>query len=688
MIDHPVSGKNLLLATLGLMMLAACGNDERSTDSNATPNTDAGVGTDVSTDGSSAPAACAEEDDFAPNQSQASAYEMTAGAFDERNLYLCAGTDDFFRLFVNAGQAAEVLINGEGFSLDVLLDDGTEFAGVGRERTPDGQLLRFVGPDAGGLTLRVSGENAVRYSLQVNLGCTTDADCGSDGACSLLSGECAPPLDPICGDDGLEPNDRIADAVPIELSPTFTANGLVVCEEDDDYFRFTLSTASTIQGGLYFDEGNDLDVALYTPDGTLVDVSATEDPATEFWTWRALPAGDYVLVVDDKVTGLGLDVGYSLDLLASPEGCESDNECAVAAGRSVCVDGGCVTFAPEQPSVAGGPCDDSDDCAGDLGCYTSGGSFSENFCTRNCESAADCGDFDDGYCLGFGRTGVCFDACSTALDCPDFTDCDASTGRCEFIGCNVDADCGDDAVCRRSEENQGLCSRPEVLTCSESDAAEPNDAQSGAFRIDDPTDTLRNLTICDADEDWYVFPVDVENAELVVRVQSDTGSDIDVYIYNQDGRAVGAGTTPDGNPETARARRVGAGDYYIRVDQFPREEEPDVLTRYSIEIEIAADDACTLDGEECWQNNPLRFICDETTGSCDFTDGNGTVGLGELCDASSDCTEDAEFCWTYSRPQDRQNICTRRCGGGDNCGDVPGAECVEFRNGAAFCLPR
>jgi hypothetical protein len=669
--------------------LAACGNDDR--DGVPGPAADAGSGdtSDTGTTDGSAATACDGEDALAPNHALATATPLPERALDNRDLFICPSSPDWFALQLDAGQALEVEADTADVSVDLLDATGLLPLDVARERGQgDSQIMTYQATDAGLVHIVVSAiDGSFPYGLKVRVGCTSDADCGDGGTCSIVSGFCDAPFEGgACGEDGLEPNNSVSQAVELDLSEPFFSGDLVVCEDDDDYFRFTLSEPSTVRGAITFDAGNNLNAILYR-DGQEFTSSASEEDGVEEIIWRVLPAGDYTLLVDDAVTGLGLDVGYGLALEAAPESCTNNNECAAAVGRSVCVDGGCVSFTPDEPASEGGACDDSGDCADPLGCYTFGGSFEENFCTLNCGSDAECSGFDGGYCLGFGgQTGICFGGCETALDCPDFTDCDTSSGRCDFIGCRVDSDCGEGAVCRRTEDNFGACSRPEVITCSESDEFEPNDAISDAPLLEDLSRQIRDLTICDADEDWYRFVVEEESAQVIVRVQSDTGRDMDVYVYTVAGRAVADGTAPDANPEVATGRRLPPGEYLVRVDQFPREEQPDGLSRYSLEIEITPDAACTTDGEECLENTPLRYLCDDDSGACVFRNGNGEVELGDFCDTSSDCVDEAEFCWTFSRASQRRNICTRQCGGGDPCDDVPGTSCVELRNGASICL--
>ena len=291
--------------------------------------------------------------------------------------------------------------------------------------------------------------------------------------------------------------------------------------------------------------------------------------------------------------------------------------------------------------------------------------------------------FEDGYCISFGRgPGVCFGSCSADEDCPLYYSC-SDEDRCEFYECGRDEDCGEGQLCRRTEQqNAGFCTSAPFEGCAEDDSFEANDTDSAAATLEDTE--VDGLLICDGNDDFFFFEVAEVGTELEVNVAFDGRVDIDVYIYDAAGRTVGAATEPDANPESAVAGYLDAGRYTIRVNQFP--SEVDQLTEYGISIETGSA-SCTVEGGECLDLFPLRIACDEEGGGvCRFLEGEGEVALGDPCDSSDDCVDEADFCWSYEPADEGRNICTRTCGDGD-CSDVPGTECQPFGRNFAVCLP-
>jgi hypothetical protein len=197
---------------------------------------------------------------------------------------------------------------------------------------------------------------------------------------------------------------------------------------------------------------------------------------------------------------------------------------------------------------------------------------------------------------------------------------------------------------------------------------------------------LEGLQICDGDDDWYRLVVPEANGGWILRIQASfrAGVDIDVYVYDEFGNLVGSATSPDQTDEVAELRFIAPGGYYVRVDQFSSDRLVDTAYSFSAEV-ISNDEACTVEGGECDRTDPLRSQCDVESGGCRAIEGNGEVGLGERCDSNDDCSNDAEFCWSFEGGGP-QSICTIRCRADSDCGGVQGTVCQRFRQFGA-CLP-
>jgi hypothetical protein len=688
------------LSLLALLTLAACGNETGSGD-----NTPDGSGTldagDV--EGSDedvtiefdidVPLACDEEDELAPNQTVLGARRLGRELLDAE-LFLCDGTEDWFRVEVGAGRALSVSVEpddaqAELTALAIPTDaDGDSDAAVAEAYfSPEQQYAgQWFATEATTVDVVVFGDAGL-YNVIIAAGCATDAECGEGLVCSLIEGGCIAPLDPLCGDDAEEANNTPSTASQLDLSGGVEQlDRLNVCEEDDDYFTFTLAEPTGVTITAEFDPENDLDVYVFDANGVRVAAAATADQNPEVLALPAFPAGTYTIAVDNYVTGLGLDVGYSLMVETSGGACESDTDCESAPTRPLCLDGACVPFEPETPSGPGGPCDDDGDCDGGLGCYAGADGFSDNFCTAGCNGDGDCEFFgEQGQCVDLFRNAVCFDGCEADTDCPLPYACDTDTNRCELIGCGVDSDCGEGRFCRRTEQqNFGYCTDVPVPVCAEDDENEPNDTSATATPIEGDGTVERGAMICNENDDWYVFEV-AEASAVEVSVDFETDVDIDVFVFDAAGTTIGSGTEPDARPEVAEADFVQPGPLFVRVNQFPGDSE--VATTYDLSIDLRSRD-CRDDAGVCDGVTPLRIECDAETGACVNYDGGGEVALGGECDSDDDCDGgDGVFCWVYEPATEERNICTTGCRSEDDCADIEGTSCVQFGRGFAVCLP-
>ncbi|MFT6396544.1 MAG: hypothetical protein ACJAYU_001287, partial [Bradymonadia bacterium] len=658
----------LILALLPVALAAGCNE-------NASDSEDAGV--DVSDDATVDAGAdsdsdailfedirivsCDKEDTLAPNQDTSEATDASAG-IELADLYVCSETEDWFRIDGSAGQTVSASISFANrigdLDLYLLSADALDLESAIAESNgeEDIEALTTTLPADGLYYLVVDGfEDAVGvYDIEVATSCFVDADCPEGFACSFIEQACTEVLESVCGDDANEPNNTPTTATPVELAGDGFAfiHGYRVCEEDDDYYSLTLTETSTISAEMLFDQGFNIDMYFYSPEGALLGAANDELVNPEYFVWDYAPAGTYIIGIDHFVTQLGNDVTYNLTLEVTPGSCESNFDCT-QGGRSLCEAGACVPFVVSPPSEAGGLCDDDGDCVGDLGCYEGGAGLDDNFCTAACGDDSDCGIFDGGQCIG-NRNGICFAGCETDLDCPLLYAC-VDGGTCDLVECGVDSDCDDDQLCRRSEQqNLGLCTSAPFAGCREDDEYEANDTLSAAAPIDGNIEAL----ICDSDDDWYEVEIAEDGTELNVAVTFAEGTDIDLYIFDLVGTTLGSGTEPEANPERASAQFLAAGTYAVRVNQFPSGR--DQITDYSLSISTS-ESGCTVEGEECLAVTPLRIVCEEEIGACVQFEGEGTVELGGVCDSTDDCVEETEFCWSFEPASEGNNICTRRC---------------------------
>ncbi len=684
--------------------LAAC-SDNADRD---TPTLDVGIdavadtGVDTAVDGNPTIDVgipnCASEDGLSPNHGPDAAWQAGGRALDGAELFACPGWDDWFSFDVAGGQTfAATLASGGSATADVALVVYRATGGL----VPDNPLTTDVDDDGqqvvvarafGDTTfiVQVVADDAegVPYELSVGSACSSDDACPDGTVCSLTAGGCVEPLEPICGDDPAEPNDRPSQATVIAFDDDTVSRSGVVCEEDRDVFVLRLDEPASVEAFLGFDPDEDLTLYAATADGRIfvaaqVDVEGT--PGTVELPLGMLPAGDTWLVVDQNPTGLGLDASFSLTLTRTAMTCADDHDCRNESGRPVCDGGACVPFAPTEAGGPGAPCDTGIDCTDDLGCYQGRAGIGDNLCTVGCDGDAQCSMFDRGYCLDTTQGGVCYDACASDADCPTYFACDTDRARCDLFFCNVDDDCDGDRVCVRSEQqNTGVCSAPLSRACAEPDVWEPNETDGTAAVLSGSEPSVRGATICDDDEDWYEITIDQPGTRLEVEVSFDTATDIDVFLFDAAGRTVGFGAEPDANPEVAVAGSLDAGTYRIRVNQFPLGR--DALTFYTLTTSYASD-PCTPEGGECLRLEPLRALCTEG-GACVGIEGNGELDFGEPCDSEDDCagTFPDAFCWTRNAEQG-SNICTHGCSDASDCDDVPGTECVSFGGRFAACLP-
>jgi len=652
-----------------------------------------------------APPACAEDDANAGNQDAAHATPVLVG-FDRQDLYLCAGTEDWYAVTVEAGAFISVQLAADPAEadLDLSLVDAAG-AVLAQSATETGiESVGYLPEVAGTIYVRVVGgfrDVTANYRLSVQSLCRLDGECPAGQICSPLTAQCEALPGADCGIDDHEENDRDADASPFALDAAGPVQA-VICGADPDWYRVTVAAGDTLDVLLSFPGGEDLDLFVRNlSTGALVGTAAGDaNTNPERLRLSHLAAGDYAVGVFfyEMDAGGTRDVDYRLDMAATPGQCASDADCTGGNGPVCDAATGVCGPVPGAGGVEiGGQCGVSADCAGEAAlCAGAGPGGADNYCTIECGGDdAECAALGDGaYCLRSRGVSICAQACEADNQCSTTRRC--QDGRCQRRSqCASNDDCGDDEVCAPTPFGALLCqARPAAAQCGFDTLAD------GSVRADDDREHtadlplgdegLANQKICDDDLDWFRVTVPPESAAFTLQVAASfrDGVDIDVYVQDAAGNTVGAAASADQTRELTDIAFVAPGDYFVIVDQYASDALDD--STYQVFARITGERTpCTVEGNECAGTEPLRMACNAETGACGAFQGNGEVALGSLCDSDDDCGAGAEACWTFEGAAGSQagaNICTHTCGGDGDCADVPGTECVDFQQ-VAVCLP-
>lgn len=209
---------------------------------------------------------------------------------------------------------------GGAFSLEVTNPGGTGGAGPCEPCSADTQC--------GGLD-----DLCVALGLEASghclVACENDADCGSDTSCTpvasvagVLAKQCVPDAgtcdapEPICSDDDGEDNDTRAQADGQDALARGDYPGLVLCDDDDDWYRVVVDAETTL-GALVDGSGaSNLQLGLYDAGGDALDVAET--PSSTEAVEACVGPGTYYV----RVYAFGnADVTYELLVDSTPGAC-------------------------------------------------------------------------------------------------------------------------------------------------------------------------------------------------------------------------------------------------------------------------------------------------------------------------------------------------------------------------------
>jgi len=222
-------------------------------------------------------------------------------------------------------------------------------------------------------------------SENVCVGCTSSFDCTDAAAPACIedatTGELACGAIMECtGDDANEEDDGPAGAKDLVSGTPFTGG---ICEgtsgAETDWFKITITAASTVEISLSADAAVDLDLYVGDSDGNLVGSSTTGNAVETVLAGITAPGTYYILVApnDTQAVGAGLEAApYTITYTATAAECAMDTDCTTLrpfcnTDTLLCV--GCLddtacTLASAPACIAqqnNSVCGSSDECTDD-----------------------------------------------------------------------------------------------------------------------------------------------------------------------------------------------------------------------------------------------------------------------------------------------------------------------------------
>lgn len=616
-----------------------------------------------------------------------------ADGFARSDLFLCPNTSDIFEVSGRPGAQLNVRLTANPADRDLNLsaadlDGNVVTASAGSNGAESIQLQFTQARQTLRIAVTATDNIASRYFLTVNSGCIADRDCPQNTQCLAASGSCRPIPSANCGLDYYEPNDREDSARALEQLPIMIEGN--ICEQDVDWYEFSVRRGTIIDVLATSENGVnvDLEVLRATDGNQIAQAQGGGVPIggnginRETLSLANLPGGGYLLGVrrilaGDETDG---DVSYQLEVAGRSGGCTNAEQCTTSS-LPICLEGVCVEAAVGAP--LGVVCGRSSDCApGADVCYIGSAGGQDNLCTLECEDDSTCAGLGDGaYCQPVNdTTSVCLPRCEDQNHCSDFSVC--TNGACvPAPDCRTDVDCDPTRVCRSNlGGDRRNCASPKVESpCGSDLELEPNDRFANATSL--PLNELvRDLRICDSDEDYFFFELPFAGAPFVLTIEASfrTGVDIDIYTYDTVGNRLGQGATYGETTETVRIPSLAIDRVYVRVVQFQSNRLAD--TSYTLSATLESDpQRCTDGSVDCYEISRTR--CDQRTGACGFIEGQGRVPLGDYCDSNDDCDESADLC-----PPLYGAYCTVYCETDSDCRDVGSTSCEFLGQGLRICL--
>jgi hypothetical protein len=460
------------------------------------------------------------DDPFEPNDTRVTATGLTNGVTE--SVVVCPDNQDWYKTTnISAGDVitAEALFAHADGDLDILIYDPSGTQVSGSFSSTDNETATHTAAVGGVYTLRADAGVGLNRNIDYDVTLTW-----------------APPP---CVDDGFEPNDTRLTAAGLTNGVT---ESVVLCPANDDWYKTTSVSAGDVitAEALFAHADGDLDIRMFDPSGTQVELSASASD-NETMTHIAAVSGVYTV----RAFGFGnltAPVNYDFTLAWGPPTCVDDvfepNDTRLTAA-------GLTNGVTESVVV----------CPGNsIDWYKTASVSAGDVITAEALFAHADGDLDIDL---YNSSGARVAFSSSTTDDEMMTHTAAVPGVYTVRAHNV----GPTAA--RIDYGMTLSWGPPP--CMD-DSFEPNDTEGTAAGL--TNGVTESVVVCPGNEDWFkttsVSAGDVITAEALF---AHADGDIDIFLFDPSGTQVEFSTSSTDN-ETITHTAAATGVYTVMAFSF------------------------------------------------------------------------------------------------------------------------
>ncbi|MCP4872219.1 MAG: hypothetical protein GY898_26245, partial [Proteobacteria bacterium] len=483
-----------------------------------------------------------DNDDFA--NALAAAVGFTAA------LRLCDGDDDWYTVFVDAGDTltVDVLFSQAEGDIDLLLRDSAgSLIAEAATATDNESVIHAV---------TVSTTFYIEVILETDLGSLPGNDYDLDISVATTVG---------CVDDAFEPNDDLVDATPTSDG---TQTGLALCDTSlSDYFVVFVESGDTLEVDLLFsDAAGNIDLFLIDSGGN--DLISSESTTDDELISYVAPASDtyYIqaeLTSDDSTPGNG----YDLLVFGTTSPCTSDS-----------YEPNDAPFTAAGP-LAAGAYPGLHACLADEDWFeidlTAGEELTVDLSFAHIEGDIDMEVFDSAAnSVGLGNS-------STDNESVTYT---AATTGTYLLQVLLFSDSG--SVVGNPYDLDVAITPPPACP---SDSLEPNDSQITGAPVTDGS--YPGLSACTGDDDWYLLELLAGETLELDLIFSHAEGNIDVVVVDDLGNELASSSTTTDDESLS----FTAPGYSLIGIEVILETDLGSLPGNSYDLEVLIEDAACVD---------------------------------------------------------------------------------------------
>ena len=194
------------------------------------------------------------------------------------------------------------------------------------------------------------------------------------------------------------------------------------------------------------------------------------------------------------------------------------------------------------------------------------------------------------------------------------------TGGNNSFSSPINLNIGSNTIRVTCTDTNGLTGTDTMTITRYGDSYEPDDSSGQATELSHNYTSANHTIIPATDVDWYYFTLN-STATITLETNGSSGGDTRMWLYNSGISELESDDDDGPNNFSMISRQLGAGNYYVKVDEYQNNDE---ISNYGLSLSVTFNRApsAIITGPNGGNDHTTNNSSETIDGRCDDADGN------------------------------------------------------------------